>query len=110
MPTERGRMHMISVRLTLTACSPARTIAAAFVLALFPQTISAQRALTAQYFEGVWRVSKVVSAGVSDTTPQPALAIFSRGYYSVTRVTSSEPRQPSPPPANPAQLTDAEKI
>lgn len=101
---------MTSLHPATVSRSLARLISATFILAFLPQTISAQRALTARYFEGVWRVSKVVSAGVSDTTPQPALAIFSRGYYSVTRVTSNEPRRPSPPPANPAQLTDAEKI
>src|SRR5689334_20967406 len=103
-------MHVISVRRAPASCSLGRIIAAAFALAFLPQAMSAQRALTAQYFDGVWRVSKVVSGGVTDTTPQPALAIFSRGYYSITRVTSSEPRRPSPPPANAAQLTDAEKI
>ena len=69
-----------------------------------------QAGLTAQAIEGVWRVSKVVQAGVVDASPQPGLLIFTRGYYSTTRVTASEARKQSPAPKDPAHLTDAEKI
>lgn len=64
----------------------------------------------AEYFEGVWQISKVVTAGVPNTSPQPSLAIFTRGYYSIIRVTSSEPRQAAPPARDPSRPTDAEKI
>jgi hypothetical protein len=75
------------------------------------QTAMAQQAPTAQSLEGVWRITKVVSAaGVADTTPQPGLVIMARGYFSVTRVLSSTARHASPPARDPAQLTDAEKI
>ncbi len=83
--------------------------------ATFAVTYSQQAAfaqdLTPQYFEGVWKITKVVTPeGVADTSPQPGLTIFSGGYFSIVRVTSSEAREPAPPPKNPAQLTDAEKI
>lgn len=68
---------------------------------------------TAKSFEGVWRVSKVVTTGANAATnsrPQPGLEIFSRGYFSIVRDTSREPRKPSPAAHNPSQLTDAEKI
>ena len=83
----------------------------AFVVAFFQQPASSQQGLTAQYFEGVWKITKVVTPGaVTNTSPQPGLVIFSGGYFSFARVTSSEAREPAPPAANPAQLTDAEKI
>jgi len=84
---------------------------ATFVAAYSQQSAFAQQSLTAQYFEGVWKITKVVAPeGVADTSPQPGLSIFFGGYFSITRVTSSEAREPAPLPANPAQLTDAEKI
>ena len=54
---------------------------------------SAQEALTAKSLEGAWRVSKVVQAGVVNANPQPGLMIFTRDYYSTTRVTASETRK-----------------
>jgi hypothetical protein len=68
---------------------------------------------TAKSFEGVWRITKVVIPGPNggtDTHPQPSLQIFYRGYYSIVRDTSSEPRKPSPAAGDPAALTDAEEI
>jgi hypothetical protein len=74
-------------------------------------TAEAQQARpTAESLEGVWKVTKVVQAGVVNINPQPGLLIFTRGYYSATRVTASEARKQSPAPKNPAHLTDAEKI
>ena len=84
---------------------------APFLVASAQQTARAQQAPTAQSLEGVWKVTKVVSAaGVTDTTPQPGLAIMTRGYFSVTRVTSGAARRQSPTAKDPAKLTDAEKI
>ena len=89
-----------------------RTFAAALlILVSLVHTAFAQQAgLTAESLEGVWRVTKVAQAGVVNTNPQPGLLIFTRGYYSATRVTASEARKPSPAPKDPANLTDAEKI
>jgi len=79
-------------------------------LAIQQQAALAQTSLTAQSLEGVWKVTKVVQAGVVNANPQPGLLIFTRGYYSTTRVTAAEARKQSPVPKNPAHLTDAEKI
>jgi hypothetical protein len=68
----------------------------------------AQPALTAKSLEGVWKVTKIVKAGVADTNPQPALLIMTRGYFSATRVNAA--RKQAPPPKDAANLTDAEKI
>jgi hypothetical protein len=68
---------------------------------------------TAKSFEGVWRVTKVVTTGANvatDNQPQPGLEIFYRGYFSIVRDTSRGPRKPSPAAQNPSQLTDTEKI
>jgi len=70
----------------------------------------AQEPLTAKALEGVWKVTKVVTAGVVDANPQPGLLIFTRGYYSTTRVTAREARKQALAPKDPAHLTDAEKI
>jgi hypothetical protein len=70
----------------------------------------AQEPLTAKSLEGVWKVTRVVQAGVANTNPQPGLLIFTRGYYSTTRVTANDARRQSPAPKDPAHLTDAEKI
>jgi hypothetical protein len=69
---------------------------------------------TRRSLEGVWRITKVVvpagpNAG-TDTHPQPGLQIFYRGYFSIVRDVSGAPRSPSPPPGDPNNLTDAEKI
>lgn len=93
--------------------SLALPILAAFLFAGSEQAAFGQGALTEKSFEGVWKVTKVVRTGANASTnahPQPSLAIFSRGYYSVIRDMSSEPRKPSPAPKDPAKLTEAEKI
>ena len=98
------RSAPVSRRLALLLCATS-------VVAYSGQSAFAQQAPTPQYLEGVWKITKVVAPqGVTDTSPQPGLAIFSGGHFSLTRVTSSEAREPAPLPANPAQLTDAEKI
>jgi hypothetical protein len=89
-----------------------RTFAAALLItvSLVPTAFAQQAGPTAESFEGVWKVTKVVQAGVVNTNPQPGLLIFTRGYYSTTRVTASEARKQSLAPKDPAHLTDAEKI
>jgi len=89
-----------------------RTLAVSIVVAisLFSTAFAQQRTLTSSSLEGVWKVTKVVQGGVVNTNPQPRLLIFTRGYYSATRVTASEARKQSPAPNDPANLTDAEKI
>lgn len=67
----------------------------------------------AKSFEGVWRITKVVRTGANagtDSHPQPGLEIIDRGYFSIVRDNSSEPRAASPAPADPTRLTDAEKL
>ena len=88
----------------------ALVILAAFAFSFPGQAAFAQGVPTAKSLEGVWKVTKVVQAGVVNTNPQPSLLIFTRGYYSTTRVTASEARKQSPAPKDPAHLTDAEKI
>ena len=85
-------------------------IAALSCFTFAPQAALAQKNLTAKALEGVWKVTKVVQAGVVNTNPQPSLYIFSRGYYSALRVNGSERRTQAPAPKDPAHLTDAEKI
>jgi hypothetical protein len=99
----------------LICSAPIPRSVALFVLATtaftFPgQAAFAQESLTAKSLEGVWKVTKVVQAGVANANPQPGLLIFMRGYYSTTRVTASEARKQAPAPKDPAHLTDAEKI
>src|SRR5215469_4593283 len=93
--------------------SLALPILAAFIFAVSGQAAFAQGALTAKSFEGVWKVTRVVKTGANastDTHPQPSLTIFYRGYYSVIRDNSSEPRKQSPEAKDPTKLTAAEKI
>jgi len=89
-----------------------RIFAAALLItvSLVPAAFAQQAGLTAESLEGVWKVTKVVQAGVINANPQPGLLIFTRGYYSTTRVTANEARKPAPAPVDPAHLTDAEKI
>jgi hypothetical protein len=87
-------------------------ISLAFVV-FYGQAALAQDAPTAKSFEGVWRITKVVRTGANAGTnihPQPSLQIFYRGYYSIVRDNSSEPRKPSPAVDASSSLTDAEKI
>jgi len=90
--------------------SVAVVVLASLAFAFPGQAAFAQDALTAKSLEGVWKVTKVVQAGVINTNPQPGLLIFTRGYYSATRVTASEARKQAPAPRDPVHLTDAEKI
>ena len=68
--------------------------------------------LTTKSLEGVWKVTKVVKTGPNagtDSHPQPSLAIYSRGYYSILRDNAAEPRKPATV-KDPQKPTDAEKI
>jgi hypothetical protein len=70
--------------------------------------------------EGVWKVVEVivpsaipVNPPMKDTTisnPGPALVIFTKGYYSILGLQTTQPRVSSEPPKDPNNLTDAEKI
>jgi hypothetical protein len=86
---------------------------AASLLGISGQAASASPALTAKALEGAWKVTKVEKRGPNaaiDLHPQPGLAIYSRGYYSILRDNSSEPRKPAAMGKDPAKLTDAEKL
>jgi len=88
-----------------------RSVALAVIaLSFFAEASIAQEGLTAKSLEGVWKVTKVVQGGVVNANPQPGLLIFTRGYYSTTRVTAGEPRTQAPVPKDPAHPTDSEKI
>jgi len=62
--------------------------------------------------EGVWKVAEVLPAGSAtpNTSPQPGLLIFTKGYYSGMSVTANQPRTAAPAAKDPDNLTDAEKI
>jgi hypothetical protein len=69
--------------------------------------------------EGVWKVAqRITPAGnaraqgvaVVQDNPLPSVLIFTKHYYSDIIETGGQPRPAVPPPANRAQLTDAEKI
>ena len=83
---------------------------AAIAFSFSGEVAFAQENLTAKTLEGVWKVTKVIQGGVVNANPQPGLLIFTRGYYSTTRVTAGEARPQAPAPKDPAHPTDAEKI
>jgi hypothetical protein len=85
-------------------------VSAAFLLSCPGRAAFAQEAVTSKSLEGVWKITQVVKAGVVNNSPQPGLTIFSRGYYSITRVTADEARKGAPAPKDANKLTDAEKI
>ena len=67
--------------------------------------------------EGVWKITEVVTPsrnpaekGVTNSSPQPGLIIFTRGYYSQVMVPGGQPRAEVAPAKDPQNLTDAEKI
>ena len=90
--------------------SIALTALAAIAFSLPAEAAFAQEGLTAKSLEGVWKVTKVVQGGVVNANPQPGLLIFTRGYYSATRVTAGEARPQAPAPKDRAHPTDVEKI
>ena len=101
---------MLSIRAARASGALALGALAAFTLG---SAAFAEGSPTAKSFEGVWRVTKVVTTGANAATnsqPQPGLQIFYRGYFSIVRDTSREPRKPSPAAQDSGHLTDAEKI
>lgn len=58
--------------------------------------------------EGVWKVTEWIEGGKTNTSPQPGLIIFTRGYYSVAMLMA--PRAESMPLERGRKLTEAEKI
>jgi hypothetical protein len=82
-------------------------------LAIPGDAAAAPPSLTAKALEGVWKITKVVRTGANagtDDHPQPSLQIFYRGYFSLIRDNSGQPRKAAPEPRDRAQLTDAEKL
>ena len=69
---------------------------------------SANFAQTKSPIEGVWRVTEWIEGGKTNTTPQPGLIIFTRGYYSVAMLMA--PRADTIPPEAGREPADAEKI
>jgi hypothetical protein len=59
-----------------------RTLAAAILMtiSLVSTALAQPENPTTASLEGVWKVTKVVQAGVVNTNPQPGLLIFTRGY------------------------------
>ena len=63
--------------------------------------------------EGAWRITETISTGEnasSNKTPQPGLFLFTKKHYSVVSVGGTAPRPDLGAPADPAKLTDAEKL
>ena len=102
------------MRLFFSATAASRALALGVVAALTfgfaGQAAFAEGRLAAKSFEGVWRITKVVTNAGTDSHPQPGLEIFYRGYFSIIRDNSSEPRAPSAAPEDPTRLTDSEKV
>ena len=80
---------------------------------------SAAFAQTKSPIEGVWKIAEVVTpstdpankaAATTNSSPQPGLIIFTRGYYSQVFVPGAQPRTAVDPPKDPQNLTDAEKL
>jgi hypothetical protein len=90
---------------------PRRLALAAFAAVALTQPAAA--AQTAQSFEGVWKLTRIVRAGPKgpvEAHPQGSLLMFHQGYYSVLIDYSPQARKPAPEPKDPARPTDAEKI
>jgi hypothetical protein len=88
-------------------------VAAVAAAALACPAQAASASATAKTFEGVWKVTKVVITGPNartDSNPQPSLAMFARGYYSILRDNSRGPRKTTLRAKSPGKPTDAEKI
>jgi hypothetical protein len=102
------------MRMVLSATAALRALALGVVAALTfgvaGQAAFAEGRLAAKSFDGVWRITKVVTTASTDSHPQPSLEIFYRGYFSIIRDNSSEPRTPSAAPEDPTRLTDTEKV
>ena len=63
--------------------------------------------------QGAWRVTEVVTTGANasdNKSPQPGLYLFTKQHYSVVSVGGTAARKDPGAPADPANLTDAEKL
>ena len=76
-------------------------------------------AQAAPSIEGVWKVAqRITPAGnvragggaVTQNHPAPSVLLFTKRYYSEILEMGGQPRAAVPPPANPRQLTNTEKI
>jgi len=70
-------------------------------------------AQTAPSLQGAWRVTEVTVTGdgaTANKSPQPSLYLFTKQHYSMILVRGSSPRKLYPDAANPAKLTDVEKL
>lgn len=68
-------------------------------------------AQTAPSLQGAWRVTEIVVTGANaatNTSPQPGLYVFTGQHYSIITVNSA--RKDFGNAADPAKLTDAEKM
>ena len=86
---------------------------AAALLALAPTLAAAQVKSPPSPVEGVWKITEVVTTGANAATnssPQPSLVIFAMGHYSIISVGGTTERTAVPPPKDPNNLTDAEKL
>ncbi|MGE4063210.1 MAG: hypothetical protein AB7E79_07555 [Rhodospirillaceae bacterium] len=86
-----------------------RTLCLAVLVTLLTATVSQ----AADSIIGVWKVAEVVTTGANAGTnanPQPGLLFVTKSHYSISRVQSATPRPKFAPAANPAALTDAEKV
>ena len=70
-------------------------------------------AQSAPSLQGVWRVTSVVVTGANARTnasPQPGLYLFTKQHYSIVALNGTDPRKDFGATADPAKLTDAEKL
>lgn len=68
---------------------------------------------SAKSFEGVWKISRVVTTGANPRLldhPQPSLLIFARGHFVIVRDDGDEPRKAAPAPKDASNPTDQEKL
>jgi hypothetical protein len=70
-------------------------------------------AQTPASLQGAWRVTEITTTGAgaaSNKTPQPALYVFTKQHYSILSVNGTSPRKNFAGAADPANLTNAEKL
>jgi hypothetical protein len=63
--------------------------------------------------EGVWKLTRIERTGANPLTlanPQPGYTIYSHGYYATVTDNSTTPRKASPPPKDPNNPSDADKL
>jgi Lipocalin-like domain len=90
-----------------------RSVVLALAVLAIPLTLIAQS--NPGSLQGVWKVVEVQVIGGNNprtnTAPQPAVYIFTKGHYSIQAINADKPRTAIPPPTPGAPpLTDAQKI